>query len=62
MTSRPTKAQYIAAAKRLYHNAGTIEIDDKPGLILTEPRAAGVYVQAWVWVYDTDAVEREVQP
>ena len=54
---RPTDKQLIATAKRLYHEEGSIEIDDAPEISQpgdTDPE--GVYVQAWVWVAFDDVV------
>ena len=55
--SKFTDKQLIDTAKRLYHDGGTIEIDDAaqvsmPGDIDidAEKGERGAYVQAWVWV------------
>jgi hypothetical protein len=55
---RPTDKQLIATAKKLYHDEGSIEIDDAPEISKpgdTDPE--GVYVQAWVWVAFDDVVK-----
>lgn len=45
-------AKYRAAAKRLYHDEGTIEVDDNAVVSIGDDD--GAYVQAWVWVYRSD--------
>lgn len=57
--TRPTLSdeQYREAAKNLYHNDGECEIDDTAVVSVSED--GGAYVQAWVWVYDTDVTERK---
>lgn len=53
-----TDAQYIAAVRRLYHKDGEIEIDDEIGTeMVSRGSDPGAYVQAWVWVYDSDVSE-----
>ena len=52
----PTNKDYIKAAKNIYHDEGRIEIDDRARVSEPAPGGdAGRYVQAWVWVSDTDA-------
>ena len=52
---------YADAAKRLYHDEGSVEIDD--GAEVSKGSDEGAYVQAWVWVpadeidLDTDLEE-----
>lgn len=43
-----SRARYVKAARRIYTNEGTIEIDDKPSVSVGE--GCGAYVAAWVWV------------
>ena len=43
-----TNAQYVATARRLYHDDGEIEVDDNAKV--SRGADDGVYVQAWVWV------------
>ncbi len=56
--NRPTDEQYIAQARRQYHRDGEIEIDEQIGTEMVSKAPdnpdGGAYVQAWVWVYDTD--------
>lgn len=47
-----TKQQYRAAAKRLFNQEGKIEVD--PNAKVSVGGDPGAYVQAWVWVYDSD--------
>lgn len=59
-TQRLTKVngdKYRAAAKRLWADDGSIEIDDDAKVSRADdPEAeAGAYVQAWVWVGNDDA-------
>jgi len=52
----PTDKQMITAAKRKYHDEGTIEIDDNAKISRSDDNESkGAYVQAWVWVEDCDA-------
>ena len=59
MTTRPTLTddQYRDAAKRMYHEEGKTEIDD--GATVSVSEDGGAYVQAWVWVYDSDVTGEE---
>lgn len=50
--TRVTKKQYVEVAKVLYHDEGTVEIDDKPSI--SRSTDGGAYVAAWVWVSDSD--------
>jgi hypothetical protein len=53
---KPTLEQYRAAARRLYHEEGSVEVDERARV--SERAAggdAGRYVQAWVWVADDEA-------
>ena len=53
---RPTDKQLIATAKKLYHDEGSIEIDDAAKISMDDdPATDGAYVQAWVWVAFDDA-------
>ena len=59
-----TDKQYVDAASRLYHEEGTIEIDDEKHSS-TPPKVSrsedgGAYVEAWVWVPDEEARPRPV--
>lgn len=60
MKRQITDQQYIEAARRQYHKGGKIEIDDQIGTEMVSKAPGnpdgGAYVQAWVWVYDEDAV------
>ena len=51
-----TDTQYRAAAKKLYHREGEVEIDENAKLskALGNPDR-GCYVEAWVWVSDEEA-------
>lgn len=51
-TPRPTEEEYRAAAKRIRPKDGDIEIDSNANVSFSED--GGAYVQAWVWVYDSD--------
>jgi hypothetical protein len=54
---KPTLRQYREAAKRLHHDEGTCEVDDNaPVSRAVGNPDKGAYVQAWVWVYDVDAM------
>ncbi len=53
---RPTDKQYRAAAKRMFQRDGELEVDTNAKLSKADGNPdKGCYVQAWVWVYDTDA-------
>ncbi len=53
---RPSDEQYREAARALYHTDGETEIDLNAPLSKARGNPdKGCYVQAWVWVYDTDA-------
>jgi hypothetical protein len=59
MAKRPTKSVIRAAARRLFHDEGTCEVDEGAKVSRskdTEPH--GAYVQAWVWV-DFGDIEEE---
>jgi len=43
---------YRKLAKDQHHEDGVIEVDDDAPISCTLPPEDGVYVQAWVWVYD----------
>jgi hypothetical protein len=58
-----TDKQYVDAASRLYHEEGTIEIDDEtrsraPALV-SRGDDNGAYVEAWVWVPNEEARKRQ---
>lgn len=60
MKKRPTDEQYAAAAYRLYHCDGEIEVDAVPALSKADGNPdGGCYVQAWVWVSDEGARRRK---
>lgn len=46
-------AIYRQAAKRKHHREGEIEVDDGAKVSLGDD--AGAYVQAWIWVSESDA-------
>ena len=49
------KAAYVAAADTIHGRDGEVEVDDNAKVSMgSDP---GAYVQAWVWVYDTDMVK-----
>lgn len=54
---RPTNEQYLAAAKRIHVEEGTLEIDEPA--IVSQSEGGGAYVQAWVWVHDEDAINEK---
>lgn len=53
---RITDKRYVSAAKRLFNDPGTIEIDNG-AIVSRAPKNPdkGAYVQAWVWVDDVEA-------
>ena len=53
MPKKPTDAQYIAAAK-LRQIDGELEIDVDTAKVSKARGEIGVYVAAWIWVYDDD--------
>jgi hypothetical protein len=55
MKKKPTNKEMREVAKREYHCEGEIEIDDN-AKISRDPKNEdrGAYVQAWVWVYDSE--------
>lgn len=56
----PTKKQYWQAARRLFNDEGTLEIDDfLSGSEQVSESEGGAYVKAWVFVRDEDANEEE---
>lgn len=50
--SMATNKEYIKTAKEKYHSEGSIEIDS--GATVSRGDDNGAYVQAWVWVYDSE--------
>ncbi len=52
-------AQFIAAARSLYSDEGTLEFDDIPVVSISPD--GGAYIAAWVWVCDADADAKEVR-
>ena len=56
----PKDSQMIAAARAMYMNEGTLEIDE--GAKISRPdgnEEKGAYVQAWVWVPDEEAQRQD---
>jgi hypothetical protein len=54
----PDFGKYRDAAKKLHHREGELEIDDDA--IVSKGEDPGAYVQAWIWVSNSDAgVEEE---
>ena len=49
------KAAYVAAAAELHGRDGECEVDACANV--SRGSDPGAYVQAWVWVYDTDMVK-----
>jgi len=52
MKPRPTDEEFVKAARKLYGSDGECEIDKGATVSLSED--GGAYVQAWVWVYDSN--------
>lgn len=50
-----TDEQYRQAARARFGHEGTIEIDE--AATVSRGDDPGAYVQAWVWVYDSDLKE-----
>lgn len=57
--SRVTNREFVAAAKKLYHREGELEVDDG-ARVSVDNRSEGAYVQAWVWVGADEAAERKM--
>lgn len=56
----PTKKQYWQAARRMFNEEGTLEIDDfVVGDGQISQSTDGAYVKAWVFVYDDEAEKEE---
>lgn len=53
-----TDEHYRKAADRIYSSEGEIEIDDDAKVSRGDD--PGAYVQAWVWVYDSDVMGHEI--
>lgn len=53
---------YVEAARRLHHEDGEVEIDDRPRISRSEDQDGeqGAYVQAWVWVPREEARHKKV--
>ena len=49
---RPTNKEYREAARRRYGRDGQCEIDENAKVSRGDD--PGAYVQAWVWVYNSD--------
>ena len=59
-SKKPTNEASRRAAIRLYYDEGTLEVDD--GALLSRAKGnpdKGAYVQAWVWVYDSDVTPED---
>jgi len=56
--SHPSNKAMVAAAKRLHHKDGEVEIDDHdtplPTARVSRGEDPGAYVLAWVWVDNSD--------
>ena len=52
-----TDEQYIEAARHRHEIEGECEIDENAVVSVSDN--GGAYVQAWVWVYDTDTLAGE---
>lgn len=50
--SESTVQSYREAAKRIHESEGTLEIDSNAVVSVSDD--GGAYVQAWVWVYDSE--------
>ena len=57
MARQFTRKQYVAAAHRLYQDDGSLEIDESA--TISEGVEHGAYVQAWIWVRDSDIERNE---
>lgn len=58
---KPIANHYRIAARRLYHEEGKCEVDDRARVSESaEGGDAGRYVQAWVWVADDEAAKEEL--
>ena len=53
-------AAYVAAARRLFHRDGEIEIDDNARV--SRGSDPGAYVQAWVWVANDQVTRKDGRP
>ena len=58
-TPKPSDAQFIEDARSLYHKEGEIRIDDKAKVSRND---IGAYVEAWVWVEDSETSANWVCP
>jgi hypothetical protein len=59
---RPTQKQYRSAAKRMFHDEGTIEVDERAALAHVPENQGGdrgSYVAAWVWVPADEAAKEK---
>lgn len=51
----PSRKDMVAAARAQYGDEGRIEVDDSARVSRAEGNhEGGAYVQAWVWVEDSD--------
>jgi hypothetical protein len=53
---KPTPEEYRQAARAMYQDEGTLEIDDSA--LVSEGDEDGAYVQAWVWVSKSETEAR----
>jgi hypothetical protein len=56
--SEEEAAAYVATAARLYHDDGTIEVDDN-AVVQPASDFHGAFVMAWVWVDDEQVKQPE---
>jgi hypothetical protein len=57
-TKGPSDEATVRAAHRMFHDEGTIEVDDNATVSRADGNLdRGAYVQAWVWVSDDEAGE-----
>lgn len=55
----PTDEQMIQAARYLFGDEGSIEVDDNAQVSRALGNSQGAYVQAWVWVDDETARKQQ---
>jgi hypothetical protein len=59
MANKISDARYREAAHRLHHDEGSCEVDENAKISRGDD--PGAYVQAWVWVHNTDT-KRKLTP
>lgn len=52
---KAVRAAYVAAAAEIHSRDGECEVDDNAKVSGGDD--PGAYVQAWVWVYDSDMIK-----